>query len=38
MTTGRATLPGVIAELESILAPDLVRIVIRPERVNRYGG
>ena len=30
--------PDKAAELESILAADLVRIVIRPERINRYGG
>jgi hypothetical protein len=30
--------PEKAAELESILAADLVRIVIRPERINRYGG
>lgn len=30
--------PEKAAALESILAADLVRIVIRPERINRYGG
>jgi hypothetical protein len=29
--------PEKAAELESILAADLVRIVIRPERITRYG-
>jgi Pyridoxamine 5'-phosphate oxidase len=30
--------PEKAAELEGILAADLVRIVIRPERISRYGG
>jgi hypothetical protein len=30
--------PDKAAELKSIVAADLVRIVIRPERISRYGG
>jgi hypothetical protein len=30
--------PDKAAALESMLAADLVRIVIRPERINRYGS
>jgi hypothetical protein len=30
--------PENAAALEAILAADLVRIVIRPERISRYGG
>jgi Pyridoxamine 5'-phosphate oxidase len=30
--------PDMAAALEGMLAADLVRIVIRPERISRYGG
>lgn len=30
--------PKLKADLDGMLAADLVRIVIRPERVSRYGG